>query len=280
MSGAIAMGANKITGLTNGTAAQDVAAFNQVPFTGYNAVSANTNASTTSGQAYFMTGAHTITLPSSIPPVGWNITIISLTAATTVNPGATLAVNGVAGAGMFVDAGGSVTLVSDGSAGYWTVTTPVDNTANGFTAPAPGLSGANGTSGYAAAANHGHGGFLYASGNPATAVGTAATTYATSPSMAVGTWLVFMSINTQANSATLREIVFSLANGSGSMTYDTDSTLNMTMATLGANNSQEIITMMGEVTISSTGTVKFNASTGATGQDTILYYTFFALRVA
>ena len=75
MTGAIAMGANKITGVANGSAAQDVAAFGQIPsvagLLGLTQLNAATSGTFTAaiGDIIETSGASTITLPAS-PAIG------------------------------------------------------------------------------------------------------------------------------------------------------------------------------------------------------------------
>lgn len=69
MSGAIAMGSHKITGLTNGSGAQDAAAFGQIPTVAWNVVAASTTHSSAAGEITLCTagaGGFTVTLPAVV----------------------------------------------------------------------------------------------------------------------------------------------------------------------------------------------------------------------
>lgn len=69
MSGAIAMGSHKITGLTNGSASSDAAAFGQIPTVAWNVVAASTTHSSAAGEITLCTagvGGFTVTLPAVV----------------------------------------------------------------------------------------------------------------------------------------------------------------------------------------------------------------------
>lgn len=290
MSGAIAMGSHKVTGLTAGTASTDAANVSQLspqsPGLGLiNKISNYVVLLTDNGLTFDATGGITFTLPSSLPPSPWSVTISNRFGATgivTINPGGTNDIDGL-NQSYFLGVGATITIYSDGATGYWTVGEMVNNTSFGAGTPAPGLVSTLGISGFSAASDHGHGGTLYASGNPGVAVGQSnvAATWATSPTMALGTWIVHMGFMWTTTSGTSRAVAFSVVGGSGAGTVDGNSTLSSTIATSGTTSQSAAFMLMGRIVMTSPGTMKFDATIAAAGASaTINFYTFFAIQTA
>ena len=251
MSGAIAMGANKITGLANGTAASDAAAFGQIPTVGTGLVNTAgvwtpdatvvaeltatqtlTNKTLTAPVVSSIVNTGTLTLPTSTDTLVGRATTDTLTNKTLTSPALTTpALNGVTVSG--TPSAAQVLTATSGTAADWQ------------TPSAGALTNAQS--------------FI-----SATIAYTTAAVNVTSLSLAAGTWLV-SALLTILNGSTTESMDIWIGTSSASTTGE----LVSSSAQLGASSYGSLY-LTGIVTVASTTTMYLNFKSAA-GSGTIQY---------